>query len=127
MKGEIEFKNVSFSYPTRPDQKVLKNFSCKFATGKTTAIVGPSGSGKSTVVQMIERFYDPDSGCVLIDGQDLLTLNLKSLRQKVGYVGQEPVLFNTSIKENLLLGKKDATDEDCIEALKYSNAYDFVT
>ena len=80
LHGHIEFKNVNFSYPTRPDQKILKNFSCTIESGKTTALVGPSGSGKSTVVQMIERFYDPAGGSVIIDGEDIRELNLKSLR-----------------------------------------------
>lgn len=71
MRGEIEFKNVNFYYPSRPDQQILKNFSCKFELGKTTAIVGPSGSGKSTIVQLLERFYDPNSGEVTIDGKNL--------------------------------------------------------
>lgn len=110
VKGEIVFDKVNFTYPTRPDQQILKNFSATFKAGKTTAIVGPSGSGKSTVIQMIERFYDPDSGRVLLDGDNLNTLNLKSLRTAMGYVGQEPVLFNTSIKENLKFGKSNATD-----------------
>lgn len=89
--------------------------------------MGPSGSGKSTVIQMIERFYDPDSGRVLVDGEDIITLNLKSLRMAIGYVGQEPVLFNTSIKENLKFGKADATDEEVLEALRSANALDFIT
>ena len=76
MAGEIKFENVNFFYPSRPDQKVLVDFSCTFEVGKTTAIVGPSGSGKSTVVQLIERFYDPREGKVLIDGKDLSTLKL---------------------------------------------------
>lgn len=126
LKGEIKFEKVSFTYPTRPDVKVLDNFSATFAAGKTTAIVGPSGSGKSTVIQMIERFYDPDSGRVLIDDYDLVTINLRSLRRCIGYVSQEPVLFNTSIKENLKFGKENATDEEIIEALKSANAYDFI-
>lgn len=95
----------------------MKDFSAIFEAGKTTALVGPSGSGKSTVIQLIERFYDPDSGKVLLDGDDIVHINLKSLRTAIGYVGQEPVLFNTSIKENLLFGKTDATDDEVIAAL----------
>ncbi len=87
IKGKIEFKNVSFYYPSRPDNQILKNFSATFEYGKTTAIVGPSGSGKSTIVQLIERFYDPLEGEVLIDGQNLKDINLRDFRQKVGYVG----------------------------------------
>ena len=81
LKGEIEFRDVSFYYPTRPDMQVLKNFSCKFKLGETTAIVGPSGSGKSTIVQLIERFYEPSAGEILIDGVPLNTLNLRDLRK----------------------------------------------
>nr|AAK19598.2 putative ABC transporter [Sterkiella histriomuscorum] len=126
IKGEIEFRNVTFTYPTRPEQKVLDNFSAVFREGKTTAIVGASGSGKSTIIQMIERFYDPDQGEIYLDGKPLNSLHLRELRRKIGYVGQEPVLFNNSIKENLLYGKPDATDEEVIQALKSANAYDFI-
>lgn len=87
IKGAIEFKNVDFYYPSRPDHQVLHNFSFKFEIGKTTAIVGPSGSGKSTIVQLIERFYDPNNGEVLIDGKNIKDLCLREFRQKVGYVG----------------------------------------
>jgi len=80
MKGEIKFENVEFYYPSRPDQKVLQNFNFTFEMGKTTAIVGPSGSGKSTVVQLMERFYDPSEGRILVDGEDLKDLKLQNLR-----------------------------------------------
>jgi len=81
VRGEISLKNVTFVYPSRPDQKVLDNFSVDFELGKTTAIVGPSGSGKSTIVQLLERFYDPRDGQVIIDGTDLKDINLKNYRQ----------------------------------------------
>jgi len=87
VNGQIELKNVTFVYPSRPDQKVLDDFSIEFEVGKTTAIVGPSGSGKSTIVQLLERFYNPRDGQVLIDGHDLKNLNLKNYRQQIGYVG----------------------------------------
>ena len=86
-KGRIEFKNVTFTYPSRPGQKILDNFSAVFEEGKTTAIVGASGSGKSTIIQLIERFYDPDFGDVIVDGKNIKSLNLKAFRQIVGYVG----------------------------------------
>lgn len=104
----------------------MRNFSYAFELGKTTAIVGPSGSGKSTTVQLIERFYDPNNGEVLIDGKNLKSINLRNYRQQIGYVGQEPVLFNTTIKQNLLMGKPDATDAEIKEALQKTNAWDFV-
>lgn len=96
--------------------------SVKFEANKTTAIVGPSGSGKSTIVQLIERFYDPDQGEILIDGTPLRDLNLMSYRRQVGYVGQEPVLFNQTIKQNIKYCKPDATEEEIQEALKKAQA-----
>lgn len=113
-------------YPSRPDQKILNDFSHTFKVGTTTAIVGPSGSGKSTVVQLVERFYDPESGEVIVDGKNLKNIKLRNYRQQIGYVGQEPVLFNTTFKKNILMGKPDATDADIEEALRKTNAWDFV-
>lgn len=127
MKGEIAFKNVDFFYPSRSDQKVLDNFTWTFEKGKTTAIVGPSGSGKSTIVQLIERFYDVSAGDITIDGENIKGLKLASLRKQIGYVGQEPVLFNTSIKENIQLGRSDATDTEIQAALMSTNAWGFVS
>ena len=92
-------KDVSFTYPSRPELQVLNKFSCSFEKGKTIALVGPSGSGKSTIIQLIERFYDPSSGEVLIDGKCYTSLNLTSVRNQIGYVSQEPILFNTTIKD----------------------------
>lgn len=100
----------------------MNGVNIKFEKGKITALVGPSGSGKSTIVQLIERFYDPESGRVLIDGEDLKNINLRDFRSKVGYVGQEPVLFNQTIRENLRYGKPEATDEDMMHALGMANA-----
>ena len=117
IKGEIVFKDVSFTYPSRPDMKILKNFSCVFEAGKTTALVGPSGSGKSTIIQMIERFYKNDSGTITLDGNPIESLDLRSFRRSMGYVGQEPVLFNASIKENMRFAKPDASDKEIEEAL----------
>ncbi len=87
ISGRIEFKNVTFTYPTRKEQKILDDFSAVFEAGKTTALVGASGSGKSTIVQLIERFYDPNNGNVEIDGVDLKSVNLRDFRQQIGYVG----------------------------------------
>jgi len=100
LTGEVEFKNVDFFYPSRPDQKILRGFNCKFEAGKTTAIVGPSGSGKSTIFSMILRFYDCDKnlGSVNIDGKEISQLKLKHYRQQIGYVPQEPVMLNTSVR-----------------------------
>lgn len=120
LQGEIELRNVSFYYPSRPDIKVLQNFSAKFEVGKTTAIVGCSGAGKSSITQLVERFYDPEEGQVLVDGKDIKSLNLAHYRKQIGYVPQEPVLFNTSIKKNVKMGKPDASVADVREALEMS-------
>ena len=126
LKGDIEFKNVKFNYPSRPKVKVLDGIDLKIPQGKKIALVGHTGCGKSTIIQLIERFYDPDQGQVLIDGKNLSEYNLHGFRKFVGYVGQEPVLFSMSIKANLLLAKEDATDEQLETALKQANAWLFV-
>ena len=109
--GRIEFKNVNFRYPTRKDLHVLKNFSCVFEAGKTTALVGPSGSGKSSIIQLIERFYEIEKGGeITLDGKVTRNLDLRSLRQNIGYVKQEPALLNTTIKENMLFANPHATE-----------------
>ncbi|KAJ4872169.1 ABC transporter B family member 1 [Raphanus sativus] len=124
--GLVELKSVDFSYPSRPDVKILNEFTLSVPAGKTIALVGSSGSGKSTVVSLIERFYDPTSGQVLLDGHDLKTLKLKWLRQQIGLVSQEPALFATSIKENILLGRPDADQVEVEEAARVANAHSFI-
>lgn len=104
INGEIDFANVKHIYPSRPDAVILDNFNLRILPGKITAIVGASGSGKSTVVGLIERFYEPVSGTISIDGRDIRTLNLRWLRQNISMVGQEPILFNTSIYNNIEFG-----------------------
>ena len=126
INGDIEFLNVHFTYPSRPDNKILNGVSLKIPAGKKVALVGETGCGKSTSIQMIERYYDPSSGVVLIDGKDIKEYNLTSLRKFIGYVGQEPVLFAMSIRENLLIAKPDATDEEMYDALAKANALGFV-
>lgn len=126
MKGKIEFRNVNFSYPTRPELQILKDFSCVMEPGKTTALVGPSGSGKSTIIQMIERFYNPESGEIFIDGKEVKSLDLRTLRRAIGYVGQEPVLFNTTIEENMKFAKPDATRKEILDALEKANCMVFI-
>mmetsp|Transcript_6128 Transcript_6128/g.9828 ORF Transcript_6128/g.9828 Transcript_6128/m.9828 type:complete len:587 (-) Transcript_6128:1564-3324(-) len=126
LRGRIEFRNISFNYPSRKELRVLNNFSAVFEAGKTTAIVGASGSGKSSIIQLIERFYDPAAGEILLDGKNIIELDLRSMRQCIGYVGQEPILFNTTIKENMLFSKPDATDDEIEQALKSANAWDFI-
>lgn len=128
IKGDIEFKNIDFFYPTRPDVQVLKNFSVKIEPGKTVALVGASGSGKSTAVQLLQRFYDPKSGSVLLDGKDLKEYNVTWLRRQIGVVSQEPVLFNMSIRKNLLMGsQRPVTEQEMVEACKKANCHNFIT
>ncbi|KAL5182711.1 ABC transporter B family member 11 [Glycine soja] len=126
IRGDIELKEVCFSYPTRPDELVFNGFSLSIPSGTTAALVGQSGSGKSTVVSLIERFYDPQSGAVLIDGINLREFQLKWIRQKIGLVSQEPVLFTCSIKENIAYGKDGATDEEIRAAAELANAAKFI-
>ncbi|KAL2323240.1 hypothetical protein Fmac_027619 [Flemingia macrophylla] len=124
--GLVELKNVDFSYPSRPEVVILNNFSLSVPAGKTIALVGSSGSGKSTVVSLIERFYDPSSGQVLLDGHDVKTLKLRWLRQQIGLVSQEPALFATTIRENILLGRPDADQVEIEEAARVANAHSFI-
>ncbi|ONK70232.1 uncharacterized protein A4U43_C05F31620 [Asparagus officinalis] len=127
VRGEVEFRGVEFSYPSRPETKILKDFNLKVPAGKMVALVGSSGSGKSTVVTLLERFYDPARGAVFVDGADIRKLNLKWLRSQMGLVSQEPTLFATSIKENILLGKEDGSMEEVVAAAKASNAHSFIS
>ncbi|CAF4289372.1 unnamed protein product, partial [Rotaria sordida] len=102
--GNIEFHDVRFRYSSRPTVRVLRDFSLKCSTGATTALVGPSGGGKSTIVALLQRFYDPLKGKILLDGHDIKVLNLRWLRSFMGLVQQEPVLFNLSIRDNIAYG-----------------------
>lgn len=127
VKGNLEFKDVDFAYPSRPECLVLKNFNLKVKACQTVGLVGQSGSGKSTVINLLERFYDPTEGEILLDEIRIKSLNLKWLRGQMGLVSQEPILFATSIKENIMFGKEDATSEEIVEAAKRANAHDFIT
>uniref|UniRef100_A0A803XPJ8 ABC-type xenobiotic transporter n=1 Tax=Meleagris gallopavo TaxID=9103 RepID=A0A803XPJ8_MELGA len=127
LKGEIEFRNIHFSYPSRPDITILKGLNLKVQTGKTIALVGASGCGKSTTVQLLQRFYDPDQGEVTLDGRDIRTLNVKWLRENIGIVSQEPVLFATTIAENIRYGREDISDAEIEQAAKEANAFDFIS
>ncbi|KAI3954965.1 hypothetical protein MKW98_004968 [Papaver atlanticum] len=127
IKGEVTLNGVYFSYPTRPEVQVLSGFSLHVPSGTTSALVGRSGSGKSSVINILERFYDPQAGNVFIDGVDLKELQLKWVRQHViGLVSQEPTLFSTTIKEDITYGKENATDEEIKQAVKLANAASFV-
>ncbi|OBS71074.1 hypothetical protein A6R68_00385, partial [Neotoma lepida] len=126
VKGEIEFHNVTFHYPSRPEVKILNNLNMVIKPGEMTALVGSSGSGKSTALQLIQRFYDPSEGMVTLDGHDIRSLNIRWLRDHIGVVEQEPVLFSTTIAENIRYGREEATMEEIVQAAKEANAYNFI-
>uniref|UniRef100_A0A8C8GI88 Mitochondrial potassium channel ATP-binding subunit n=1 Tax=Oncorhynchus tshawytscha TaxID=74940 RepID=A0A8C8GI88_ONCTS len=128
LTGRVDFMNITFSYPTRPGQRILKNFNLIIPPCKTVAIVGESGGGKSTVASLLERFYDPSSGVIMLDGLDIRTLDPSWLRgQVIGFINQEPVLFGSSVMENIRFGKPEATDAEVINAAKQANAHRFIT
>ncbi|GLD63649.1 multidrug resistance protein 1 [Lates japonicus] len=126
IKGNIEFKNIHFTYPSRPDVQILNNMSLSVKSGQTIALVGSSGCGKSTTIQLLQRFYDPQEGSVCIDGHDIRTLNIRYLREMIGVVSQEPILFATTIAENIRYGRPDVTQSEIEQAAKEANAYDFI-
>ena len=126
--GNIEFRDVHFQYPSRPTFRVLKNFSLKCLAGCTTALVGPSGGGKSTTIGLLQRFYDPLKGTVLLDGHDIKVLNLRWLRSMMGFVQQEPVLFNLSIHDNIAYGdnSRQITQDEIEAAAQMANIHEFI-
>ena len=126
IKGEIELKDVSFKYPARLDVQIFSEFSLKVPSGTTAALVGQSGSGKSTVISLLQRFYDPDGGEVLIDGINLKKFQLTWIRERMGLVSQEPILFTTTIRENIAYGKENATNEEIKTAIELANAAKFI-
>ncbi|CAN1353020.1 ABC transporter B family member 4 [Linum perenne] len=126
IRGDIDFKEVNFSYPSRPDEQIFSSFSISIPSGTTMALVGESGSGKSTVISLIERFYDPQSGEVLVDGINLKEFQLKWIRQQIGLVSQEPVLFASSIRDNIAYGKDGSTDDEIKAATELANAAKFI-
>ncbi|EMS62269.1 ABC transporter B family member 4 [Triticum urartu] len=126
IKGDVELKDVYFSYPTRPEHLVFDGFSLRVPSGTTMALVGVSGSGKSTVVSLVERFYDPQSGEVLIDGVDIRRMTLGWIRGKIGLVSQEPVLFSSTIRENISYGKDGLNLEEIRRAIELANAANFI-
>jgi ATP-binding cassette subfamily B (MDR/TAP) protein 1 len=128
VEGRIEVSNVTFAYPTAPQKLVCKGYSLSVAAGTTVALCGPSGSGKSTLIQLLERFYDPLSGSITLDGVDVKALNVRWLRSQMGLVSQEPLLFQGTVAQNIAYGKPGvATQAEIEEAAKMANAHDFIT
>ncbi|MBW6506910.1 MAG: ABC transporter ATP-binding protein/permease [Rhodobacteraceae bacterium] len=123
--GRVEFQDVSFGY--RDEQSIVRNLNLVFEPGKTTALVGPSGSGKSTLINLVMRLYDPVTGCVLIDGQDIRGVTYDSLRNKISFVGQDTFLFSTSVMENIRCSRPEATDAEVYQAAEAAHADEFIT
>ncbi len=124
LKGQIKFRNVSFGY--REDLPVLREINLEVNPGEVVALVGPSGAGKTSLVNLIPRFYDPTAGSITVDGYDLRKAKIKSLRSQIGLVPQESMLFGTTIRENIVYGRPDATEEEIITAAKAANAHEFI-
>ena len=124
--GSLEFANVTFRYPTRPEDKALHDLSLAIAPGETVAVVGPSGAGKSTLFQLALRFYDPQEGRVLLDGVDLRDADPAGIRSRIALVPQETVIFAASAKDNIRYGRWDATEKEIVEAAKAANAHEFL-
>ncbi|XP_072174900.1 ATP-dependent translocase ABCB1-like [Diadema setosum] len=127
MTGNIEFQGVHFTYPTRPDVPILKGIDLSIRKGQTVALVGSSGCGKSTTINLLLRFYDKSDGKILVDGDEITDLNVRWLREKIGVVSQEPILFNCSIEENIAYGRAGVTKEEIVQATKMANAHDFIS
>jgi ATP-binding cassette subfamily B protein len=127
VEGRVRFEAVRFAYPARPDVTVLAGLDLELAPGEVVALVGPSGAGKSTVAALLGRLYDPEDGRITLDGRDIRELDPDWFRQRIGVVAQEPVLFSTSIAENIRYGRPDASDEELEEAARVANAHGFVS
>lgn len=126
LQAELQLDDVSFSYPSRPEQFALNHLSLRVAPGQSLALVGPSGAGKSTVFELLQRFYDPISGVIRLDGEDIRALNIQSLRQQLAVVPQQPALFTADVAYNIRYGNAGATDDEVIAAAKAAHAHDFI-
>jgi ATP-binding cassette subfamily B protein len=127
VRGEISFDDVTFRYPARPDSSALDHVSLSLRPGETVALVGPSGAGKTTILQLLMRFYDPQSGAVRLDGIDLRELDRMAFRRAIAMVPQDPVIFATSARENIRFGRPEATDAEVEAAARAAAAHDFIT
>ena len=127
LSGKIELQDIRFTYPGRPDHRVLRGISLSADPGQFIALVGASGSGKSTVMQLLERFYDPTSGAVLVDDVEVKDYNLQDYRSQLAIVSQETTLYTGTIRENILADKEELGDDAVIQACKDANIYDFIT
>jgi ATP-binding cassette subfamily B protein len=125
--GEITFSDVTFSYPSRADDATLSNFNLNIKPGETVALVGISGAGKSTFIQLLQRFYDPDRGEIFLDGIDIKTMKRLEFRKSIALVPQDPVIFATTVMENIRFGNPEANDEEIFQAARSAAAHDFIS
>ncbi len=125
--GWIEMKKVDFAYPSRLETLVLRQFSLEVKPGTSVGLVGKSGCGKSTVIGLIQRFYDVDRGSVKVDGVDIRELDVQWYRRHTALVSQEPVLYSGSIRDNIVFGKLDASENEVVEAARAANAHEFIS
>lgn len=126
MTGKIEMKRVDFAYPSQPDNLVLREFCLEVKAGTSVGLVGKSGCGKSTVIALIQRFYDAERGTIKVDGVDIRMLDTEWYRGKMALVSQEPVIYSGTIRDNIVFGKLDASENEVVEAARAANAHEFI-